>query len=109
MPWIPLAMMANGILEKLNRFIETAFPARHSPVEGLNVAERHIVVGLPQRAFSRLGDAHGFFPLAPLKQKPALEHLHHRRHAHMPERNRQIFSFAGVDQGLSLIHISEPT
>ncbi len=67
MPWIPLAIMANGALEKLNRFIETAFPARHAPVEGLNVAERHVVIGLAQRAFRRLRDAHGFFPFALLK------------------------------------------
>jgi hypothetical protein len=49
----------------------------------LNVAERHIVIGLAQCAFRRLRDAHRFFPFALLKQKPALEHLHHRRHPQM--------------------------
>src|SRR5882762_7464491 len=90
--------MVDRALEELDRLIETAFPARHSPIEGLNVAERHIVIRLAQHFFSRLRDAHRIFPFALLKQKPALEHLHNRRHPQMPQPNRQISSFARIDQ-----------
>ena len=83
MPQIPLAVMTNGVFKELDRFIETAFPARHSSIERLNVAERHIVVGLAQHGFRRLRNAHRFFPFPLLKQKPAFEHLHHRRHPQM--------------------------
>src|ERR1017187_11001457 len=96
---IPLAIIANRVLEEFDRLIETALPAGHASVEGLNVAERHIIIGLAERIFSRLGDANGFFPFALLEKKPALEHLHHRRHARMTERQRQLFSFDGIDEG----------
>src|SRR5467141_3909457 len=100
MPWIALAVMANGALEELNRLIEPAFATRHSPVEGLNVAERYIVIRLAQHFFSRLRDAHRFFPFALLKQKPALEHLHNRCHPEMPQPNGQISPLARINQGL---------
>src|ERR1700732_4223679 len=98
MPWIALAVMINSTLEEFDRLIETALPARHSPVEGLNVAERHIVIRLAQHFFSRLRDAHRFFPFALLKQEPALEHLHNRRHPQMPQPDRQVSPLTRIDQ-----------
>src|ERR1017187_8702890 len=97
---IPLAIIANRVLEEFDRLIETALPAGHSSVEGLNVPEGYIIIGLAERVFSRLGDANGFFPFTLLEKEPALEHLHHRRHARMAERQRQLFSLDGIDQRL---------
>src|SRR5208282_2109735 len=69
MPRVPFPVMADGTLEKVNGSIETSLAARHAPVERLNVAQRHVVVGLGQNSFGRLRDSHRLFPFALLEIK----------------------------------------
>src|SRR5450755_1461531 len=109
MPRVALAIMPNCTLEKLDCFIETALPARHSTVKRLKVAERHIIVGLAQYSFRCLRNANCVFPLALLEQDPALEHLHYCGHARMPQLQRQVSSLPGVDQRFVILASSAQT
>src|ERR1700675_2561071 len=64
---IALAVMENRILKKLNRIVETSLPSRHSSVERLNVAERHIVIAVSEHPFRRLRDSNRISPFPLLK------------------------------------------
>ena len=100
---IALAVMFNCVGEELDRFIEAAFAASHTPVERLNIAEGYVVVGLAQRGFGEFGDADRVFPFALLEQEPALKNLHDRCHARRLEFKSKVSSLPRKNQGLVVV------
>src|ERR1700694_5853478 len=64
---VALFVLFDGVLKKLDRFVEPTFAASQASVERLNVAEGHVVIGGAQRIFRRSCHSQRFFPLALLK------------------------------------------
>ncbi len=106
---IALAVVIDGARKKPDGLIKAALAPGHATVERLNVAERHVIVGMAENRLGGFGDANGIHPFALLKEQPAFEDLHDGRHARMAKLERKIPSLAGIDQGFVIIAAAAQT
>src|SRR5437763_129119 len=73
---VPLLIVLNGFGEELQGFVVASLPADHASMRGINVAQRDVIIGMPQYLLGLIEHA-GALPQMPLlKQPPAPQHPH---------------------------------
>src|ERR1041385_3426131 len=89
-----LAEMFDRASKEAQGLLVLSLTADHAAVRGINIAQRNVIIRVAKDGLRLLKDAPRFAKMAFLKQQPAFQHAHDRRHSRKPERHSQFASYS---------------